>query len=349
MKRKFLKWIISIVASVMLLVPGTALAAPETGWMVATQADGYVAVNEIVTATESVVIHQEPSDNSPILGELQQGQQVTRIGISTTSGWNRIDFNGQVAYVWGEYVKTEAELNQSSNTGLPGVTETPDDMYVQAVQNNIIRSIPDTSGEILGYFNIGDVAHRIAVCSNTWSKIEFNGIVGYIGGQIIGTSAPEQNPIPETPAPETPAPETPAPEIPSTESVEPSETEPLEESTEATIPEETSTEETNTEEGTESEIIESTEKGTEENTAEQNTESLENSSTDEATSAGEENTKKNEASQVSIWKIIFFVFIILLVVNTIILIATLLKKDSSDDLDDVDDDEDDDEPDGNNK
>lgn len=349
MKRKFSKWIISVVASVMLFVPGTVLAAPENGWMVATQADGYIAVNEIVTATESVVVHQEPSDNSPVLGELQQGQQVTRIGVSSTSGWNRIEFNGQVAYVWGEYVKTEAELNQSSNTGFAGVTETPDDMYVQAVQNSIIRSVPDTSGEILGYFNNGDVAHRIAICSNTWSKIEFNGIVGYIGGQIIGTSAPE-NSTPETPAPETPAPETPAPETSTSEnpipepSVEPSETETLEE----TLPEETNPEETSTEEATEAETVESTEKGTKENSTEQNTESLEDSSTGEETSAADENTKKSETSQVSIWKIVFFVFIILLVVNTVILIVTLLKKDNSDDLDDVDDDEDDDEPDGDN-
>lgn len=358
MKRKISKIILTTLASTLLLFSATALAAPEGTRVVATQADGFVDAAATLVTSEEVAIHSAPTDDSSVVAVLPAGTSLARVAVNPESGWVRVSYGGQTCYVWYEYVQTA----QAS------VTEQADDSYVQAVGNMNVRSEPGSEGILLGTFENGQVAHRVAVCSNGWSKIEFDGGYGYIGGQIIGVSAPETEAQTEasveTPA-QTEAPvetqaQTEAPvetEAP-TETVAPTQTETTVETTEEETEEtEVETEETTVTEET-TDVVETTEEESTEAKLEETTQGTEDTAeavTEESTVEANKTTGDPAATtsdptattsdpagkntQVSIWKMIFFVFIVLLVINTIILVATVLKKDTSAAEDEADEEE----------
>lgn len=64
--------------------------------------------NETVYATTTVNVRSSYSASSDKLGSLTKAQSVTRTGTGTgdASGWSRVEFNGQVAYVSSDYLST---------------------------------------------------------------------------------------------------------------------------------------------------------------------------------------------------------------------------------------------------
>lgn len=339
--------ILTTFASALLLFSATAFAAPEGTVVVATQTDGFVDAAATIVMTEEVAIHSEPSDNSSVIATLPAGTSLARVAVNPESGWVRISYNGQICYVWHEYV----QLAQSA------VTEQADDTYVQAVGNMNVRSEPGQEGINIGTFSDGQVAHRVAICSNGWSKIEFNGGYGYVGGSLTATTAPET--VAQT--------ETPVETVPQTEAIAetPAETQ------EASVPSEAETQEVavSSEAETQSEAVEAS-SVSEESTASDRTQSSEaaeaSENQEEVTESAEDSAQTSESTdstasvvtsdpnqsgntdsgkQISVWKMIFFVFIVLLIINTVILVATVVKKDGHAGADEDDDMEDEDEDD----
>ncbi len=90
-----------------------------------TPIEGYTAVNEVVyviangglNVRSTPDVPEDGSDNK--LGSLSRGQAVTRTGINEITGWSRIMYNNEVAFVKSEYLSTEEpeEDNDSGNNG----------------------------------------------------------------------------------------------------------------------------------------------------------------------------------------------------------------------------------------
>ncbi len=76
-----------------------------------TPIEGFTAVNETVYATEKVNVRSTPevtADDAEtnVIDQLAYGKDVTRTGINEATGWSRILFNNEVAYVRSEYLST---------------------------------------------------------------------------------------------------------------------------------------------------------------------------------------------------------------------------------------------------
>ena len=69
--------------------------------------DGFRAVVETVYATNPVNVRTAPSTaaGSMVIGQLQEKETVTRIGIHDTLGWSRIVYNGKFCYVSSRYLE----------------------------------------------------------------------------------------------------------------------------------------------------------------------------------------------------------------------------------------------------
>lgn len=68
--------------------------------------DGFVAVDEQVTAKEETNLRTKPTtDGSEIVYLLKNGEYVKRIGINEASGWSKLDYNGQTVYAITSYLK----------------------------------------------------------------------------------------------------------------------------------------------------------------------------------------------------------------------------------------------------
>ncbi|MDD3416320.1 MAG: GH25 family lysozyme [Lachnospiraceae bacterium] len=67
----------------------------------------FTSVNETVTAKEIVNLRSLPSvtnESVQILGTLSNGQTATRVGISESYGWSKLEYNGQIVYAVSSYL-----------------------------------------------------------------------------------------------------------------------------------------------------------------------------------------------------------------------------------------------------
>ncbi|MBQ7338074.1 MAG: SH3 domain-containing protein [Clostridia bacterium] len=68
---------------------------------------GYTSVLQTVYATSPVNIRTKPSseEGSSVVGQLRQGEKITRIGINEQAGWSRVVWGGNVRYVSSRYLE----------------------------------------------------------------------------------------------------------------------------------------------------------------------------------------------------------------------------------------------------
>ncbi|MEF9991134.1 MAG: SH3 domain-containing protein [Romboutsia sp.] len=141
--------------------------------------DTSVKSTKIVTAT-SLNFRSGPGTSYSKLGNLSKG---TEVGvISESNGWAKISYNGKVGYVSSQYLanKTSTPSNPSTDNGDASVKST------KVVNANAVnfRTGPGTS-----YSKISTLSYNTDIGfiseSGGWSKIKYNGKVGYMSSQYL--------------------------------------------------------------------------------------------------------------------------------------------------------------------
>ena len=120
------------------------------------------------------------------IGSLTQGTKVNII--SESNGWSKINYNGKIGYISSQYV-SEVSSNPAPETNKPS-NPTPDNNTsgntIKEVNTNVLNV---RSGAGTNYSKIGSLtqATRVSVISesNGWSKINYNGKVGYVSSQYL--------------------------------------------------------------------------------------------------------------------------------------------------------------------
>lgn len=131
-------------------------------------ADGLQEVDETVYAAETVNVREADNETSTRLGQLYVGESTKRTGV-LSNGWSRIEFNGQTGYVLSEYL---------SNTG--GLQEVK---YLTSTVN--IREQADENSNKVGTGFLGTKVTRTAVLDSGWSRINCDGVVGYVKSEFL--------------------------------------------------------------------------------------------------------------------------------------------------------------------
>ena len=132
----------------------------------------------IITAN-SVNFRTGPSTSYSSMGKLNKGDKVEYIG--TSGDWINIKFNGKVGYAHGDYVGTYSDSNQTPTTK----------KIVTATSLNF-RSGPGTKYSIIGSIKKGAEVSVISE-SNGWSKVDYNGKVGYVSSQYLANKSDSSN------------------------------------------------------------------------------------------------------------------------------------------------------------
>lgn len=71
-------------------------------------------VDEYVTAKEVTNLRSEPSTDQgelTVVTQLSNGQNARRTGVNPSTGWSRLEYNGQVVYAVSQYL-TEVDVSQ---------------------------------------------------------------------------------------------------------------------------------------------------------------------------------------------------------------------------------------------
>lgn len=133
-----------------------------------TTADGIQEVDETVYAAETVNVRDASSEDGARLGQLYVGESTKRTGIDS-NGWSRIEYNGETGYVLSECLTTEGASQEIK--------------YLTSTVN--IREEADENSNRVGTAYQGAKVTRTANLDNGWSKINCDGVIGYVKSEFL--------------------------------------------------------------------------------------------------------------------------------------------------------------------
>ena len=134
---------------------------------------------KVINVTSSLRIRSGASTSHSVIGYLYEGNTFDIIGKS--GGWYKINSNGRIGYISGEYVQVIGESNNNNSNG--GNTDNSLGGKVGQVTNVTsslrIRSGASTSHSVVGYLSNGD-KFDILGRTGDWFKIKAKGNTGYV-------------------------------------------------------------------------------------------------------------------------------------------------------------------------
>ncbi len=162
-------------------------------------------VEETVTAKEATNLRNIPSqgEDSTVVLTLYNGQTATRTGIST-SGWSRVEYNGQIYYAVSSLLTTDLTVKAPEQ---PAKSEAPDDgikteftpcdedvMPKMEVNLRTIPSVTDPNSTVVATAKYGEIFKRTGYNEDHgWSRVEYNGQTLYcVSSYIYVYELPEE-------------------------------------------------------------------------------------------------------------------------------------------------------------
>ena len=152
------------------------------------EADKFTEVNETVYVygTNILNVRKEPSKDSEKMGEMKDGEQVTRTGYN--SAWSRILYYGNTYYASSDYLTTSAPLEFADKT---------DTVYITAEGTLNLRNKPSPNADIVAFLPYGTELSRTGIAKAEdddgiiWSRIIYNGDVCYASTAFLSEDKPE--------------------------------------------------------------------------------------------------------------------------------------------------------------
>ncbi|MDO4804387.1 MAG: SH3 domain-containing protein, partial [Lachnospiraceae bacterium] len=149
-------------------------------------------VDDTVYVLENTYVRSSFMMASEVLGALPAGQEVKRTG-RCNNGWDRIEYEGREAYVYGTLLTTnpnevgvkQTTQNLSQKVKVKALSET---VYVKSDAN--VRANYSTASASIGGLKAGTAVTRTGICDNGWSRIEYEGKDAYVYSDLLTTRNP---------------------------------------------------------------------------------------------------------------------------------------------------------------
>ena len=164
-------------------------------------------VNETVTAKDVSNLRSTPytGDEGNVVGQLKNGETLVRTGRNDSTGWSRLEYNGQTVYAVSAYLTTDLTYKTPEKPTYPNRVSTQDgrvivftdcDDYITPKDLINLRTEPSTcEGEstVRTQVRNGTNLHRTGYSEGSgWSRVEYNGEILYaVTSYVISGSAPE--------------------------------------------------------------------------------------------------------------------------------------------------------------
>ena len=129
----------------------------------------FAATEYKVITADSVNFRSGPSTSYSTIGSFNKGDKVEYLGDS--GSWVKVKYDSKTGYVYGSYVGDYVSTVK----------------YVTASSLNV-RSGAGTNYSVLGSLSKGSKVEVISE-SNGWSKINYNGSVGYVSSQYLSATS----------------------------------------------------------------------------------------------------------------------------------------------------------------
>lgn len=164
----------------------------------------FTPVSEEVTAKNETNLRDIPSqgEDSHVMCTLQNGEIAQRIAISS-SGWSKVVYEEETYYAVSSYLTTDLSAKPVETEEDDGIQTqfTPVNESVTAKKLVNLRKLPSVEHEdadVIAQLKHGDIATRIGISDNGWSKLTYQGqtcyaVTSYL--ELVGgsTAAPSAN------------------------------------------------------------------------------------------------------------------------------------------------------------
>ncbi|MBO3311618.1 C40 family peptidase [Clostridium perfringens] len=143
---------------------------------------------QVINVSTNLRIRKSPSTSSDVIGYLTNGEIFNIDG--KEGSWYKINANGKVGYIHGDYVKevsgnsNSSSNNSGSNSNLDTSLAGKKGTVVNVSTSLRIRQSPSTSSSVVGSLR-GGQTFEIKGKSGSWYYINSNGLTGYIHGDYV--------------------------------------------------------------------------------------------------------------------------------------------------------------------
>ena len=147
-----------------------------------------VKKGQVITVSTNLRIRKSPSTSSDVIGYLTNGEIFNIDG--KEGSWYKINANGKVGYIHGDYVKevsgnsNSSSNNSGSNSNLDTSLAGKKGTVVNVSTSLRVRQSPSTSSSVVGSLR-GGQTFEIKGKSGSWYYINANGLTGYIHGDYV--------------------------------------------------------------------------------------------------------------------------------------------------------------------
>ena len=151
-----------------------------------------VKKGQVINVSTNLRIRKSPNTSGDVIGYLTNGEIFNIDG--KEGSWYKINANGKVGYIHGDYVKEvsgNSNSNSNSNSNNSGSSSNLDTSLagkkgtVVNVSTSLrVRQSPSTSSSVVGSLR-GGQTFEIKGKSGSWYYINANGLTGYIHGDYV--------------------------------------------------------------------------------------------------------------------------------------------------------------------
>jgi lysozyme len=172
----------------------THATLPKTSVPLTEEDKIYSSVNEQVTAKDETNLRALATTKSDIVTTLKNGEKLTRIGIGT-NGWSKLRYKNKTVYAITSYLTTDLSVKEKETEDIvSGQKFSPQKDKVTAKDEVNLRSVPTTSGDIVGTLKSGTFLERTAVSEQGWSRLTYKGksvyaISSYLSQKVVDKPA----------------------------------------------------------------------------------------------------------------------------------------------------------------
>ena len=169
----------------------------------------FTQVSEQVTAKKETNLRSAPSqdEDSQVLYTLKNGEVAQRVAVSS-SGWSKVIFNGKFYYAVTSYLTTdltgdsEQEPEETEPDGIQTqFTEVEEEVTAKDVVNlRLLPSVENADAQVIGQLHNGDVAKRVGISDNGWSKLIYNETTCYAVSSYLTSADGAAGTVEETQA-----------------------------------------------------------------------------------------------------------------------------------------------------
>ncbi|WP_333961249.1 SH3 domain-containing protein [Clostridium perfringens] len=155
-----------------------------------------VKKGQVINVSTNLRIRKSPNTSSDVIGYLTNGEIFNIDG--KEGSWYKINANGKVGYIHGDYVKevsgnsNSSSNNSGSNSNLDTSLAGKKGTVVNVSTSLRVRQSPSTNSSVVGSLR-GGQTFEIKGKSGSWYYINANGTTGYIHGDYVQVGESSSN------------------------------------------------------------------------------------------------------------------------------------------------------------